>query len=368
MSSDKELVIWLALVRLFNARPRLGHGLIEKSKGITEILNSSPPLMEFDDWDGCKRDLDKCNEFGVEIITYNDERYPPLLRMIADPPLVLFVRGDPAVLSTKPCLAVIGARKATRNGLDRAFEIAKGAAAMGITVVSGMAYGIDSAAHAGALKGRGQTIAVWGAGPDIIYPRAHRPLAERIFEQGAAITEFPPGTKPAPYNFPQRNRIISGLSLGVVVVEAAESSGSLITVDFALDQGREVYAMPGGAGLVANRGSHKLLRDGAVLVETAEDVVETLFKVDVGMQEIKKTGQAKKVSATDSRHEVELPHPAQYNDDPLLKFLEVGEGVSLDQIIQESGIQAAEVLKRLTHFELEGAVEELPGKRYRIAR
>jgi DNA processing protein len=309
----------------------------------------------------CENEVKVCERLGVHIIHYNDNRYPPLLRMISDPPAVLFVRGDQSLLTARPCVAVVGARKATAWGLTKAYEIARGLAKQGIAVVSGMAYGIDSAAHQGALDGGGTTIAVWGTGPDIIYPRTKRELAQRIVESGAALTEFHPGEKPAPYHFPQRNRIISGLSLAVVVVEAAAKSGSLITVDFALDQGREVCAIPGGAGLVAHEGSNRLIKEGAFLVESAQDIVDALFAPDRSTGFLKKTGQPKKTSVRESRLIPEMP-----SDDPIIVCMRGGEAVSLDDLIASSGLAAGEVMERVTALHLDGVLEELPGKRYRI--
>jgi DNA processing protein len=221
--------------------------------------------------------------------------------MIHDPPATLFVRGDLGVLSEKPCVALVGARKATKDGSAIAHKLAAELAKEGWVVVSGMAYGIDRAAHEGALDAGGQTIAVWGTGPDVIYPRAHRKLAERIFKSGAAITEFPLGTEPKPYNFPQRNRIISGISMGVVVVEAADSSGSLITADFALEQGRDVCAIPWNAGLVMGAGTNRLIRHGAALVENATDVIEVLSGLQQNRLAMKKSRQVKADAATESQ-------------------------------------------------------------------
>lgn len=295
------------------------------------------------------------------VIPFDDTRFPPLLRVIDDPPAMLFVRGDPLLVTAQPCVAVVGARKATPWGLAKAYEIARDLAKRSVTVVSGMAYGIDSAAHEGALDGGGVTVAVWGSGPDIIYPRTKRTLALRIIESGAVVTEFPPGAMPARYTFPQRNRIISGLSLAVVVVEAAAKSGSLITVDFALDQGREVCAVPGGAGLVAHEGSNRLIKEGAFLVESAQDIMDALFAPDRSSGFLKKTGQSKKTSVRESRL-----IPEVRSDDPFIACMRQGESYSLDHLIRESGLEASEVLKRVTVHCLEGVLEELPGKRYRL--
>ena len=312
MIQDNQTLLWLALARLFVTRPRIAIRLIEATTELSDIFRLTPMrireiteddvaavevLGAFCDWKLCEQDADFCARNGVQVIGYTDHRYPALLRMIHDPPVVLYARGDASLLGAqKACVAMVGSRKATRFGLSKAYEIARDLARQGIAVVSGMAYGIDSAAHRGALDAGGTTIAVWGAGPDIIYPRQHRELARQIMEQGVAITEFPPKTLPVAYHFPQRNRIVSGISLGAIIIEAAEASGSLITARYALEHGREVCALPGGAGLVPFRGSNRLLREGATLVETAEDVMNALFAVKEPVRLIRKTGQRKRPS------------------------------------------------------------------------
>jgi DNA processing protein len=258
----------------------------------------------------------------------------------------LMVKGNREVLQG-PCISIVGARKATQNGKDVAFEIGRDLAREGITVVSGMAYGIDAAAHHGALE-EGRTVAVWGSGIDRCYPAVFRDLSQKIERNGCLVSEFPLGTPPDHWNFPQRNRIISGLSLGVVIVEAASQSGSLITARFALEQGREVFAVPGPAGGTMSQGTHMLLRSGATFVERAEDVIIAI------------TPQLPPTSKN-SRHF----GSDDINDRPLLKFIPFDGVRSLDEIIRESEMSSAEVMKELTVLMLEGVIEELPGKQYR---
>ncbi len=229
-----------------------------------------------------------------------------------------------------------------------------------------MAFGVDASAHEGALAGGGGTVAVWGTGPDIIYPTAHTRLAERIISNGAVVTEFPPGMRGYASHFPQRNRIISGLALGVVVVEAAEKSGSLITARVALDQGREVMCMPGMSGHIMYRGGNRLLREGATLVESADDVIETLFGGDSAQAKFKNCGQEKTASAREAPPQGEEPVVATSDPDPLSAFLKEYGTLSLDALITLSGMSAAYVLARLTTLTIEGRVEELPGKRYAV--
>lgn len=209
------------------------------------------------------------------LVTFLDPDYPQLLKEIPDPPLALFVIGDRCLLMS-PQLAIVGSRNPSNLGRETAQQFAHYLANVGLTITSGLALGIDAAAHHGALAAKGKTIAVCGTGLDTVYPAKHRDLAEHISQTGAIVSEFPLGTKPHPYNFPQRNRIISGLSVGTLVVEAAVRSGSLITAHAALEQGREVFAIPGSIHNPLAKGCHQLIRQGAKLVETAHDILEDL--------------------------------------------------------------------------------------------
>jgi DNA processing protein len=224
-----------------------------------------------------------------------------------------------------------------------------------VTVVSGMARGVDSAAHRGALEGGGITIAVFGCGVDVIYPPEHRRLAERIVERGALVSEFPPGMPPLKFNFPQRNRIISGLSLAVVIVEAAEGSGSLITADFALEQGRTVLAVPGNVLGGRNYGAHALLRDGAKLVECADDILEelpaALTQPDAGSREPRLDGN-------------ESASRKAASQDPVLRSMDDGDTYDLDEIAERSGVDRMKLLPRLIELELGGAVRRVEGGRF----
>lgn len=219
--------------------------------------------------------LEKLHKLNCSIITIEDTRYPKLLKQIFDPPLAIFVRGKLPV-PEQVSLAVVGSRLPTPYGLAAAEKLSKDLAETGICIISGMARGIDSAAHRGALKSEGYTCAVLGCGPDIVYPRENKRLMEEIIEKGAVISEFPPGMEPAPWQFPARNRIISGISRGVVVVEAATRSGALITADFALEQGREVFALPGNINSSKSVGTNMLIRQGAHLVTEASQIIEEL--------------------------------------------------------------------------------------------
>jgi len=225
------------------------------------------------------RDLDgdraRLERLGIAVIGVTEAAYPARLRAIPDPPCALFVKG--ALLSDDArAIAIVGSRRASPYGRHVAAELAAGLAGRGFTVVSGMALGADAAAHEGCLRAGGRTLAVLGAGVDVIYPPEHTALYARIAAAGAIISEFSPGTPPSRHSFPQRNRVISGLALGVVVVEAPENSGALITAEHAMEQGREVFAVPGSVNSAQSRGTHRLLRDGAKLVESVDDILEEL--------------------------------------------------------------------------------------------
>ena len=281
---------WLALRRVRGVGPRICRLLLDKFHspevifGLDEaaIVGAGVPrpaargIKEFRDFDALEKELCELPRLGAHLLKWTDDDYPSSLREIADPPPYLFVRG-PAPLHQPPCLAIVGARAASEAGLRMAHRLGLELAAKGFTVVSGLARGVDGAAHQGALDGGGRTIAVMGCGIDVIYPPEHRKLAEAIIEGGGAIvSELALGTQPMAENFPTRNRILSGLCLGVVIVEAAEKSGSLITARMALEQNRQVFAVPGSPLTGKTRGSNRLLKDGAKLVECVEDVIEEI--------------------------------------------------------------------------------------------
>ncbi|MCD6291936.1 MAG: DNA-processing protein DprA, partial [Deltaproteobacteria bacterium] len=217
----------------------------------------------------------RISDIGGEIISLDDPRYPENLALIVDPPPVLYFKGSLECLNS-PAIAVVGARRASELGRRFAFSLASRLVAQGLTVISGLALGVDGAAHEGSLRGGGSTVAVLGTGLDVVYPAAHRHLAGKIVENGVLLTEFPPGAGPDKHHFPRRNRLVSGLSQGVVVVEAGERSGSLITARLALEQGREVFAVPGPPGLPGSRGVNRLLKDGAQLLESVDDIFSAL--------------------------------------------------------------------------------------------
>jgi DNA processing protein len=290
---------------------------------------------------------------NISAISKGDVRFPTALAAIHDPPHTLWITGDVGALRA-PAVALVGSRAASPYALEVARRLGADLARRHITVVSGMARGVDSAAHRGALEGGGITVAVFGCGVDVIYPPEHRRLAERIVERGALVSEFPPGMPPLRSNFPQRNRIISGLSLAVVIVEAAEGSGSLITADFALEQGRTVLAVPGNVLGGRNYGAHALLRDGAKLVECADDILEELPLALTQGSGIGDSGLAQKESRK--------PNPA--SQDPVLRSMDDGDTYDLDEIAERSGVDRMKLLPRLIELELGGAVRRVEGGRF----
>lgn len=292
---------------------------------------------------------------GCQVIGFNDDNYPSLLRLISDPPPLLYVVGDSSALS-KPQLAVVGSRGASRYGLDLAHRFSKYLAQQGMAITSGLALGVDAYAHRGALAGEGITVAVLGTGIDVVYPAVHRQLSQEIVESGGVlVSEFAPGAKPHRSHFPRRNRIISGLSAGVLVVEAALKSGSLITARRALDQNREVFAIPGSIHNPTARGCHQLIREGATLVETAEDIAEQ-------MQHLIPASQTPTLSDA-----ANCWLPLQEEEDIRLWHALTHEPQTADQIERVCQLKADVILAKLTLWELEGRIWREHDRFYRAA-
>lgn len=286
---------------------------------------------------------------GNTVLCLGDAGYPPALLDIHDPPVLLYVKGDPAHLA-RPALAIVGARSATPQGLATATAFAHCLARAGLSIVSGLALGIDAAAHEGALKDAGSTVAVIGTGADRIYPARNAALARRIAEQGAIVSEFPLGTPPLAHNFPRRNRLIAGLTRGVLVVEAALGSGSLITARLAGEQGREVFAVPGSIHSPLAKGCHRLIRDGAKLVETAEDILEELSPC---------------ISHAAVHQPEPLPGAASSNSEGDRVLAALGhDPADIDTLALRCGLTADALYAILLPMELDGLVARLPGGRF----
>jgi DNA processing protein len=284
---------------------------------------------------------------GARLVTLLDDAYPPLLKEIPDPPPYLYLKGElPPPAQT---IAVVGSRRASDYGLAATRRLTADLSASGVTIVSGLAQGIDAAAHKAALQSGGATIGVLGCGIDIVYPSANRNLYREMAEHGAIVTEFAPGTPPEAPNFPRRNRIISGLSRGVLVVEAAERSGSLITARFALEQGREVFAVPGSINSQASRGANCLIKQGAKLVESVADIIA----------ELSPPGQALPVWARQQQFSL---NP---DEETLCNLLGTGP-LHIDELTVRSGLTASAVSVMLLRLELLGAIVQLSGKNFTL--
>jgi DNA processing protein len=298
-----------------------------------------------------EEELRKVEKFRARIITYSDPAYPAILREIYDPPLLLFVKGKDRV-PPETCIAVVGSRNASHYGLRAAKNIATGLAEKGVGVVSGFARGIDSAAHRGCLAGGGFTIAVMGTGIDLIYPASNKKLFNETLEHGIAISEFPMGTPPEPRNFPIRNRIISGLSRGVVVVEATRKSGSLITASMALEQGREVFAVPGSIDSFKSTGTHFLIKHGATLVENSSDILSEIS-----------LGEKTEIDGVDGQG---AATPAIQLEESEIRIYEcIGDyPVHIDEIVRNAEMDAGKTLAVLMRLELRGIVKQLSGKMF----
>lgn len=307
------------------------------------------------DWDAVRRDRDTLRRLGASIVPIGTSAYPARLAAIASPPPVLYCRGDPLLLD-RAQIAIVGARAATRGGRERARALARDLAACGLVVTSGLALGIDAAAHRGALDAAAPSVAVLATGAERIYPKSNAGLARELLESGALVTERAPGTPPLPGNFPRRNRLISGLGLGVLVVEASLRSGSLITARLAADEGREVFAVPGSVDSALSRGCHALLRDGAKLVESVVDVLDEIAHVarPAGPPIRSKPGAHDDPAAGGHLDESERIVVDALGHDP----------AGIDQLVDNTGLTAGRLASILLTLEIDGRIEALPGGRY----
>jgi len=296
---------------------------------------------------GVERELYLLREVGGRVITLKDEEYPKRLRDIYDPPPLFYVRGG-LKKEDELAVSIVGSRKTTPYGRWFTEKVSQELARHGVTIVSGMARGIDSLAHWGAISGGGRTIAVLGCGVDVIYPSENRNLFTKIIDHGGILSEFPMGSPPEGGHFPRRNRIISGLSLGVVVVQAGEKSGSLITAGYALEQGREVFAVPGNVGTESSRGTHRLIKEGAKLVESSEDILEEILP-----QLGREREETQKVKTT---------RPDLTEEEEVLYELLGETPLHIDVMIRESRFDPGKVSSLLLNLELRGLVSQWPGK------
>lgn len=301
-----------------------------------------------------ERELRQAESLEVRILTLHDPVYPALLKQLFDPPLLLYCRGNPEALS-QAGVALVGSRKPTTYGIHAAEHLAADLADCGLSVVSGLARGIDAAGHRGALSVDGVTVAVLGNGLDVLYPREHEKLARSILVRGAWVSEFPLGTFPAPQNFPIRNRIISGLALGTIIVEAAEHSGSLITARLALDQNRELFAVPGNITSAKSFGPNYLIKQGAKLVQTWRDVVEELPRdIQSGLRLEEKSGPA----------ETSHREPLSSDEERIYKLLSIELPQHVDALAGASLLDMGRLNEILLALEMKELVRQLPGKNF----
>jgi DNA processing protein len=352
-SPERDLVVALSLLPfltpsrtrvLFDSFDSIRSACNAPSAHLQELLSVTPAQAE-----EVRNPLTKERRTVVEslrehVVSRFDETYPLLLREICDPPLVLHFRGDLALLD-RAAIAIVGSRRASPYALNAAAALTRPLAAAGLVIVSGLARGIDAAAHATALDTNGSTVAVLGTGIDVVYPRSNAQLFERIATHGLIVSEFPPGTPPRPENFPMRNRVISGLTLGTVIVEATTRSGSLITARMAAEQGREVFAVPGSIFSAGSEGTHRLIQYGAKLVHDVADIVDEL-PISLRMQTEK---------------------PPELPLSPLREVLDVlrrEEGIHVDFVASSLKRTSGAVAESLLQLELDGWIKALPGARY----
>ncbi|MBN2468907.1 MAG: DNA-processing protein DprA [Deltaproteobacteria bacterium] len=341
-------VIFKRLIDRFQSPRKVFQAGVEELKQVDGIRTTTvQAITRFRGDAGAEQESERIKNRGIAFLTLHDKRYPALLKTIYDPPPFLYVRGELRE-SDDQALAVIGSRSASAYGRETTRRITRTLAQQGFTVVSGLARGIDSTAHQGALEAGGRTIAVLGSGIDVIYPPENTALAEKIAGQGAVVTEFPLGTPPEATNFPGRNRIISGLSLGTVIVEASMRSGSLITARLALEQGREVFAIPGNINSPWSRGTNSLIKEGAQLVMNAEDIIAEILPQ----------------SARPHRSEEMEAAVFQKLSPEGKKILDLMEAdpLHIDTLIQKSGLHSAQVSSILLDLELNGVIKQLSGK------
>lgn len=318
---------------------------------VAQAIHSQSPLRD------AEKELAEVRKNGCKLLTWDEPAYPQRLREIYDPPPLLYFRGNPELLD-RFSIAIVGSRRPTPYGVQMSERLARDLAERGLVIVSGLARGIDSCAHKGALAApRGATVGVLGAGMDVVYPKENKKLFAQMEERGAIITEFPLGSFPAPQNFPIRNRVIAGMALGVVVVEGAQYSGSLITARLAMEFGREVFGVPGNVTQPASFGPNLLIKQGAKLVTGWEDVIEELpteiraqlFPVDATSQQERATLIEQSLSETERT---------------LFSLLSTDQARHVDELVEQSGLNSSEVLAALFELEMKNFVRQLPGKQF----
>ncbi|MDX2032266.1 MAG: DNA-processing protein DprA [Blastocatellia bacterium] len=371
-----DLADWIALNMVRGIGPRTANQLLDRFGSPAQVFSASrlsleregvkpETIQELHDSEILEKanaEIERLEALDARVVTREDDHYPPLLREIFDPPIALYVRGDLEEACRRPCVALVGSRRCSTYGTNAAQNLARELAANGITIVSGMARGIDAAGHRGALEVGGRTIAVVGTGLETTYPKEHKSLEREIVAQGALVSEFPLGTPPLPQNFPYRNRILSGLCWGVVIIEAAEHSGSLITARMAYEQGREVFAVPGNITSQTSFGPNFLIKDGAKLVQHWRDVIEELPR-----------------DLKDGILGVRRPpaEEAPAREQPMFEAVALGEEERrvfdlltpdapshVDQLLLSTGLTISALMAALLSLEMKDRIRQLPGKSF----
>jgi len=371
-----DLADWIALNMIRGIGPRTANQLIDRFGTPAQVFAASrlslekegikpETIQELHDSEILEKanaEIERLEQLGAIVITLEDEDYPPLLREIYDPPIALYIRGDLKKVSARPCLAVVGSRRCSTYGINAAQSLSRDLAQNGLTIVSGLARGIDAAAHRGALEAGGLTIAVVGTGLEMTYPKEHKKLEEEIAASGAVVSEFPLGTPPLPQNFPYRNRVLSGLCFGVLIVEAAEHSGSLITARLANEQGREVFAVPGNITSQTSFGTNFLIKDGAKLVQHWRDVAEELPRdVREGILGVDRPKRGVTQSNVQPMFETVA---LSDHERKLLDLLTADAPSHVDQLLISSGMNSSDLMTALLGLEMKDRIRELPGKSY----
>jgi len=331
---------------------RIFHASRDEILGISGIGKKTYEcLRSFSGWNEAEEEVKRITENGLRLITVRDSEYPPNLKNIFNPPPYLYIKGELDMNDINP-VAVVGSRLCDHYGIRMARKLTAGLAESGVTIISGMAMGIDAVAHGYCIKNGGRTIGVLGNGVDVIYPRENRELYEVVPRNGALVSEFPLGTSPESTNFPQRNRVISGISVGVVVIQASEKSGSLITATFASEQNREVFAVPGNVNSRLSAGTNMLIKKGAKLVENTDDILEEIIQL--------------RDRAGRQKRQVENIQELQGDERKVLDLLS-SKTYHIDKITEKMDIEPSNILAVLLELELKGIVEQLPGKYFKIA-
>ena len=369
-----DLADWIALNMVRGIGPRTANQLLSQYGSPAGVFAASrlalqkqglkpETIQELQDssiLEKANAEIERLEKLNAQVITLEDDEYPDLLREIHDPPIALYVRGNLPKALERPALAVVGSRRCSTYGVNVAESLSRDLASHGLTIVSGLARGIDAGAHRGALEANGQTIAVVGTGMGTTYPKEHKKLEEQIIANGAVVSEFPLGTPPLPQNFPYRNRILSGLCFGVLIVEASEHSGSLITARLAYEQGREVFAVPGNITSQTSFGPNFLIKDGAKLVQIWRDVVDELPR-----------------EAKEKLFGIERPAATKSNVQPMfeavdlsdmerkiLEILSVDVPAHIDQLLISSEMTSSDLMSALLGLEMKDRIRQLPGKSF----